>query len=44
MQMLKHMTDPIKAIIRSKDGTRIAIVTITTVIPIRIIHLNKPRE
>lgn len=42
MQMLNAIADPIRAMIVSKLGTRIAITIITTTVAIRIADLRKP--
>ena len=43
-QMLKHSAEPKNAIMRSKSGTRIAVRVMTTIVRIRMIHFNMPRE
>ena len=44
MQIVKHRAEPIKAIMRSNDGTRIAITRITIMVTIRMVHFSKPRD
>ena len=43
-QMLKHSAEPKNAIMRSKSGTRMAVAVMTTMVRIRMIHFNMPRE
>lgn len=42
--MVKHSAEPIKAMMRSKDGTRIAMMRITTMMAIRMVHFSRPRD
>ena len=44
MHMVKHNADPINAMIRSKDGTRIAMIVMMMTVSIRIPSFSKPRE
>lgn len=44
MQIVKHRADPIRAIMRSNDGTTIAITRITIMVTIRIVHFSRPRD
>ena len=43
MHMVKHNADPINAMMRSKDGKRIAMIVIMMTVKIRILNLSKPR-
>ncbi len=44
MQIVKHMADPKRAMIRSKEGKMIARTTKRMVVPIRIVNLIIPRR
>lgn len=43
MQMPNTSAEPQNAMIVSKDGTRIAIITMTTQVAIRMAHFRSPR-